>query len=281
MSYVPPHLRNKISASDASTSTVTPSARTNSGSASSPRPPLPSSTFYTDLELGTALGGVYHLHTLTCAPQSDDLTAIVIHEGQNREWTSPDKRVLCRTHLDILKTNVGTGPSEKEYPVFVQVPMFKGKGARYEFEGWFRIVQVDYLLPGNESHQQELMTLLEKKFAAPASSSTFRGSRGGHRGSSFSAAREDRSVRRSNQAWQESFKTEWAVLKFERNKEKKDAFVPLEVAAVEAREGDTKKADEAGDQGGDGTSRPTHEDKLANTLKATSFSERESEISND
>ncbi|KAI9020557.1 hypothetical protein DFJ74DRAFT_633853 [Hyaloraphidium curvatum] len=224
MAYVPPHLRNRASnASSASDA----SQRASSGAS---RPSAPSSPFFSDSELKTALGGAYHLNTLTHVRDSDGFAAVVIHEGQHREWA--EKKVLCKTHLDVLRSARGKDPAD--LPLFMEMPR---KGSpRYDFHGWWRIADVQWLDPDTDG--EEILKRLEKKFEPAAGAKSFRGGRGGGAGRGGFA--------RSEASWKESLRTHWALVTFEQNKERKDPFVPLPPPAKGASGEDTPAQSDKG-----------------------------------
>lgn len=194
MAYVPPHKRvpggDTVSAVSSSRSAI----RTVDGNAST--------SFYTGHELENCLG-VDHLHTLSESPATpDSLTAIIIHNGQHPDWPST---ILCKTNVHLLPSDATV--ENHEYPLFKEVP-FRGvgRGKVFEFDGWWRIVRIDFLEP----QSQELISMLDRKFSRP------------QRKGGFASDHRDQSKARRAEAWADSLSRRWAVVLLEKNIALKD-----------------------------------------------------------
>lgn len=190
MAYVPPHKR--VPAGDAAaaiSSSSTAARRRVEGDASIP--------FYTSHELEDCLG-VNHLHTLSnslASPHS--LTAIIIHDGQHPEWPPT---IMCKTNVEILPSDATD--ETHEYPLFKEAPFRRtGREKAFEFDGWWRIVVINFLEPRSE----ELVAMLDKKFSRPQR-------RGG-----FGSGRRDQGQARTVEAWTSSLNRRWAVVSLEKN----------------------------------------------------------------
>lgn len=195
MAYVPPHKR--VPAGDAAaaiSSSSTAARRRVEGDASIP--------FYTSHELEDCLG-VNHLHTLSNSLASpDSLTAIIIHDGQHPEWPPT---IMCKTNVEILPSDATD--ETHEYPLFKEAPFRRtGREKAFEFDGWWRIVVINFLEPRSE----ELVAMLDKKFSRPQR-------RGG-----FGSGRRDQGQARTVEAWTSSLNRRWAVVSLEKNTARKD-----------------------------------------------------------
>ena len=232
MAYVPPHLRNKRSS--AAESEVGPKA---------PEPRLgerqtrttSSSPIYSVDDVAGFLGCPRSsISTLTVAKspsseglkqlersqesEDDVLRAIILFSGQHPEWRSEHK-ILCKSNLHVLHKLAGpqldqtdqTSPrsftideSGAEYPLFQEFPFMKNK---FDFAGWWRIQNITFLAPGSA----ELVALFEKKFSVQ--------DKRGH--STFSSSR-NKPKARTEEAWRDSLRREWAVVTLVQNHARKD-----------------------------------------------------------
>lgn len=198
MAYVPPHKR--VPAGDAAaaiSSSSTAARRRVEGDASIP--------FYTSHELEDCLG-VNHLHTLSNSLASpDSLTAIIIHDGQHPEWPPT---IMCKTNVEILPSDATD--ETHEYPLFKEAPFRRtGREKAFEFDGWWRIVVINFLEPRSE----ELVAMLDKKFSRP------------QRRGVFGSGRRDQGQARTVEAWTSSLNRRWAVVSLEKNTARKENTV--------------------------------------------------------
>ncbi|KAL5528959.1 hypothetical protein ACEPAG_4933 [Sanghuangporus baumii] len=238
MAYVPPHLRSKQH--------VTSQSEAGSKSLESllsdrqSRIMSSNSTYSLD-DIAGILGCSKHcLSTLTVVKpfrseetnelediqksdlEDDTLRAILLFDDQHPEWKS-ERKILCKSNLHVLHelANVPldqidqssthsfpTDESSIEYPLFQQLPFLKNN---FDFAGWWRIQSITFLAPGSA----ELIALFEKKFSTQdkRSRNTFNSPRG-------------RQKARTEEAWRDSLRRQWAVVALVQNHARKDLPEP-------------------------------------------------------
>ncbi|EJD06096.1 uncharacterized protein FOMMEDRAFT_166375 [Fomitiporia mediterranea MF3/22] len=229
MAYVPPHLRNKQSLSSQvdSAPRSLESLQTTAKSRSSLDRTYTSDDLASLLEITRNGLSTLTVATSAAAEQSehterglDDgiLKAIVLFEGQHPEWQNNHK-VLCKSNLQVLHTLIEDQKRSSDddavaeshalnadYPIFREIPFMKNK---FEFVGWWKIDNVDFLAPGSA----ELVSLFEKKF----------GKQNEHKNSSPFSIQRHKPKARTEQAWRDGLSREWAVVKLVQNHTRKDS----------------------------------------------------------
>ncbi|KAL5490584.1 hypothetical protein ACEPAI_5417 [Sanghuangporus weigelae] len=236
MAYVPPHLRNKqhvTSQSEAGSKSL--ESRLSDRQS---RIMLSNSTYSLD-DIAGLLGCAKHcLSTLTVVKplrseetnelediqksEDDTLRALLLFDGQHPEWKNEHK-VLCKSNLHVLHklTNVqldqidqssthsfAIDESSIEYPLFQQLPFLKNN---FDFAGWWRIQSITFLAP----RSAELIALFEKKFSTQdkRGRNTFNSPRGSQKA-------------RTEEAWRDGLRRQWAVVALVQNHARKDLPEP-------------------------------------------------------
>ncbi|OCB89650.1 hypothetical protein A7U60_g3127 [Sanghuangporus baumii] len=236
MAYVPPHLRNRRQV--ASQNETESKSLVSRLSYRQSRITSSNSTHSLD-DIADLLGCSKHcLSTLTVVKplrleepneledlqksEDDTLRAILLFDGQHPEWKSEHK-VLCKSNLHVLHklANVqldqidqssthsfAIDESSIEYPLFQQIPFLKNN---FDFAGWWCIQSITFLAP----RSAELIALFEKKFSTQdkRGRNTFNSPRGSQKA-------------RSEEAWRDSLRRQWAVVALVQNHARKDLPEP-------------------------------------------------------
>ncbi|KAL5511929.1 hypothetical protein ACEPAH_5147 [Sanghuangporus vaninii] len=236
MAYVPPHLRNRRQvASQSETGSKSLESRLSDRQS---RVTSSNPTYSLDDIAGLFGCSKHCLSTLTVVKplrseepneledsqksEDDTLRAILLFDGQHPEWKSEHK-FLCKSNLHVLHklANVqldqidqssthsfAIDESSIEYPLFQQIPFLKNN---FDFAGWWRIQSITFLAP----RSAELIDLFEKKFSTQdkRGRNTFNSLRGNQKA-------------RSEEAWRDSLRRQWAVVALVQNHARKDLPEP-------------------------------------------------------
>lgn len=139
----------------------------------------------------------------------DTLRCVIIYNDQHPEWDS-DHKIFCKSNLHALPQSSGSSEEDNEtireieLPVYQEVPFMFGdtkQGSRYEFIGWWKLKDVEYLEP----HSRRLVDYFKLKFNSQVKKY------------------QRRTVKkRSEEAWEAGLAMKWALITLEQNHSRKD-----------------------------------------------------------
>jgi hypothetical protein len=189
----------------------------------------------------------HHYHTLHSSKASPDTLAFVLlFHGANPRWPT-DNIIYVKSNLDLLesdtattKENMAKEPSTTPVAMFEQIR--RGARRNFEFRGWYKIARLEFV---DKSTPEKLVRMLEQKWqrkdrrgnVTQIERDSVRSLEGTllsyllctYAQLCFHMWRYDRifvhadtTDYKEQSAWKSSFSMRWAVIKFEKDGERKD-----------------------------------------------------------